>query len=150
VVTLPKSTDKALCLYQFQSLSRDSWWSHPEGPPCWVQSCGFQSLSRDSWWSHQLMRAIPIEDMPFQSLSRDSWWSHQNSGSYTSITPLVSIPQSGFLVVTPGGSELLQPTHLGFNPSVGILGGHTRRAWTYRRLTMPFQSLSRDSWWSHY
>jgi len=38
----------------------------------------------------------------------------------------VSIPQSGFLVVTPG-CRRTSPFHKArFNPSVGILGGHTR------------------------
>jgi hypothetical protein len=37
---------------KFQSLSRDSWWSH-KGIPSEVQGqYWFQSLSRDSWWSH--------------------------------------------------------------------------------------------------
>jgi hypothetical protein len=127
-------------------------------------------------------------------------------GGHTSSLPpsvsamkVVSIPQSGFLVVTPGTigwwpggwarfqslsrdswwSHMVLLMSLGwstssFNPSVGILGGHTRggkeRRDTMSFVSIPqsgflvvthdaafqsplrakvFQSLSRDSWWSH-
>jgi len=39
----------------------------------------------------------------------------------------VSIPQSGFLVVTPTMGYPILAMHFCFNPSVGILGGHTGR-----------------------
>jgi hypothetical protein len=38
----------------------------------------------------------------------------------------VSIPQSGFLVVTLIRIGMIAAGDVGFNPSVGILGGHTR------------------------
>ena len=38
----------------------------------------------------------------------------------------------------------------GFNPSVGILGGHTSPGAVSLVMDALFQSLSRDSWWSHY
>jgi hypothetical protein len=85
----------------------------------------------------------------FQSLSRDSWWSHHPHQCGRWCCDGVSIPQSGFLVVTPatvGGVEARYPS---FNPSVGILGGHTWMRHRAGGLCWMFQSLSRDSWWSH-
>ena len=136
VVSIPQSgflvvtPDAAWCMDDFgggfQSLSRDSWWSHLN----WVEVswwlATFQSLSRDSWWSHLgLEPDVAACDPGFQSLSRDSWWSHP---------PLHS---------PPSASDLC------FNPSVGILGGHTQGGVCGRGGIVKFQSLSRDSWWSH-
>ena len=51
---------------------------------------------------------------------------------------------------TPHESEQPLPQFASFNPSVGILGGHTRAARAKAAGPRPpFQSLSRDSWWSH-
>jgi len=61
----------------------------------------------------------------------------------------VSIPQSGFLVVTLSNKNGHTLGKAGFNPSVGILGGHTAEASRHCLGTAKFQSLSRDSWWSH-
>jgi hypothetical protein len=86
----------------------------------------FQSLSRDSWWSH--FAGI------FHIL-HDSLVSIPQSG-FLVVTPIVlfswvlhtrvSIPQSGFLVVTQHAIVLVHDKMLRFNPSVGILGGHTQ------------------------
>ena len=87
----------------------------------------------------------------------------------------VSIPRSGFLVVTLRRPRFEARNLLPrFNPSVGILGGHTGHGHGVRnimgRVSIPrsgflvvtprfqeiirqaleeFQSLGRDSWWSH-
>jgi hypothetical protein len=66
-----------------------------------------------------------IRSLRFQSLSRDSWWSH------SSMSTMLSHPRQSF------------------NPSVGILGGHTREGDVVQAHEAAFQSLSRDSWWSH-
>ena len=148
---------------------------HTHHALCQTQPPGrFQSLSRDSWWSHQeidqLVGYIELVSIPqsgflvvtpdrlstsikgwglFQSLSRDSWWSHISLSWCSFKNPSVSIPQSGFLVVTQGGSVASPPRILSFNPSVGILGGHTLQQQHDDVIDELFQSLSRDSWWSH-
>jgi hypothetical protein len=61
----------------------------------------------------------------FQSLSRDSWWSHLVLRFERQGMARVSIPQSGFLVVTRFCLTSMPMRLKCFNPSVGILGGHT-------------------------
>ena len=67
----------------------------------------FQSLSRDSWWSHQARydaeRGTAARFNPSVGIlgGHTSPWPPQLKGS-----PYVSIPQSGFLVVTLGGGLL--------------------------------------------
>ena len=85
----------------FQSLSRDSWWSHHLAISLRLGPVEFQSLSRDSWWSHHASTSLACKSFWFQSLSRDSWWSHVSHRWPTAKNWGVSIPQSGFLVVTP-------------------------------------------------
>ena len=184
----------------FQSLSRDSWWSHhgsglsltisvagfnpsvgilgghTRSSPAWPTIMGwFQSLSRDSWWSHfrpppggaigswsfnpsvgilgghTCDRAAVVDLTPVVSIPQSGFLVVTlESGLNTCNFLRVSIPQSGFLVVTPLGSASIVFLSGSFNPSVGILGGHTRLGRGvpfYERL---FQSLSRDSWWSHF
>jgi hypothetical protein len=138
-------------MYQFQSLSRDSWWSHPMSAMATaIIALWFQSLSRDSWWSHLGRIILWMGILWFQSLSRDSWWSHFVWVYGHPADYVVSIPQSGFLVVTRGGRGRLRPWFLCFNPSVGILGGHTQSRYMEIDHIEVFQSLSRDSWWSHH
>jgi len=69
--------------------------------------------------------------------------------NYRALLKSVSIPQSGFLVVTLGPKPLTWLARGGFNPSVGILGGHTMIGFIFGKDGQTFQSLSRDSWWSH-
>ena len=136
----------------FQSLSRDSWWSNANElhdlRTTWevsIPQSGFLVVKLGSQRRHQ----EPFGR--FQSLSRDSWWS--NLGASAAIKSLlagfnpsvgilggqtrkrvfkvnvnwiVSIPQSGFLVVKLPLHYPKQRKGICFNPSVGILGGQTR------------------------
>ena len=63
----------------------------------------------------------------FQSLSRDSWWSNFANHELHLVPLLVSIPQSGFLVVKPTRWPISSGCSTCFNPSVGILGGQTQQ-----------------------
>jgi hypothetical protein len=62
---------------------------------------------------------------------------------------LVSIPQSGFLVVTPNLGHGAGRGVAGFNPSVGILGGHTSPERAQGQHTHCFHAPGPDSWYSH-
>ena len=136
---------------EFQSLSRDSWWSNstpgisrerrPTGFNPSVGILGGQTPNRHA--AHGRRTA-------FQSLSRDSWWSNLKVLAGQLPQPsLVSIPQSGFLVVKRYRDHGSDQQWIRFNPSVGILGGQTRAMRVQVTLEVKFQSLSRDSWWSN-
>ena len=148
----------------FQSLSRDSWWSnhHRQGrsravnfsfnPSVGILGGQTQRVMLYHYWIPQ-----------FQSLSRDSWWSNGVDDVLQQAEAVVSIPQSGFLVVKPAiiivhnhpsGVSIPQSGFLvvkpheqhgnkeyneRFNPSVGILGGQTNHLWS---ITPPYQAVS--------
>jgi hypothetical protein len=85
----------------------------------------------------------------FQSLSRDSWWSHYQDAYRSwhqdeSFNPSVGILGGHTIEFAPHTLALFS-----FNPSVGILGGHTTALVVHVEGFCKFQSLSRDSWWSH-
>jgi len=95
---------------------------------CTMYGARFQSLSRDSWWSHLQpwigMCAVPLVSIPQSGFLVVTL----NLSTLLCQQVEVSIPQSGFLVVTRHAAQLDSPARPGFNPSVGILGGHTMTA----------------------
>jgi hypothetical protein len=85
----------------------------------------------------------------FQSLSRDSWWSHAILHFLFFLYSRVSIPQSGFLVVTLLGLYARIATGAVSIPQSGFLVVTPICQQGLWMFTAQFQSLSRDSWWSH-
>ena len=94
VVTLPVTVNHLLAYEVFQSLSRDSWWSH------WVQVL----RSGESMWLVSIPQSGFLVVTPHES-------KHVHHEARQ-----VSIPQSGFLVVTPTCLYFLNENNLRFNP----------------------------------
>ena len=86
----------------------------------------------------------------FQSLSRDSWWSNSNMLGWRWYACSASIPQSGFLVVKLGKTRArCHISCLVSIPQSGFLVVKPIRRQREALFHQPFQSLSRDSWWSN-
>ena len=114
---------------RFQSLSRDSWWSNATGAGGGAEK-GHVSIPQSGFLVVKPSKEgrEGNERPSFQSLSRDSWWSNKATATEDDRREKVSIPQSGFLVVKHHLDIARQLDSSSFNPSVGILGGQTRRA----------------------
>ena len=111
----------------------------------------FQSLSRDSWWSNLTQASGPANSAKV-SIPQSGFLVVKLAllRERESRPVTVSIPQSGFLVVKPFDKVFETNDLIGFNPSVGILGGQTHHLRSGCTLPPMFQSLSRDSWWSNF
>ena len=109
----------------------------------------FQSLSRDSWWSnnvrsygplHRREVSIPQSGFLVVKLDRATRVDGGHGGFNPSVGILGGQTQATLLSSALSGC---------FNPSVGILGGQTRSVAWSSPCDTGFQSLSRDSWWSN-
>ena len=93
---------------QFQSLSRDSWWSNLKVvSPSFASSRSFNPSVGILGGQTRCSLYAPGLRLKFQSLSRDSWWSNQAGDVCVDPPSGVSIPQSGFLVVKLTSSVII-------------------------------------------